>query len=646
MDSRPRIVTHYAILIGIDDYPDRPLRSCVRDVQDVKTHLESTLQDAVKIQMIISSRTVGKLSDPANGSALWPTYDNVISAFEMTTSLARTGDFVYIHYSGHGTRKPPSGGFSNKSTGDLALALLGGGEERRVSYLWGSGLARLLKAMADKGLVVTLVLDCCFSASVYRYDDDAGFRFLPYDAEIESKHLPNLEESRVSDNSAYRNASTLRDASTLPNWLINPDRYAILAACGPHEVATEPKFDGLRHGALSYFLLETIKSVGLTKRHRDIYDHVCAKFRGSSLRRQNPVLYGNQNQGFFGRTSMDITAAAVSVVVTKNGGLELQAGHAHGVCEGDQFILHPLNPAKDDLQSQDHSVASKVTCVRALTSDLELTDLPSIRVRTGWMAEPVTRLSLQGSPIRLPPDLPHRNEWVTALKARSLDVDTDKAPFAFEVVFNSDGEYEILHESGNKIINLPSMPQDQTAIGQVGDILQHLARFRLARDLGNEESVDSFRESYDVYIQIGGKKYGPRVQLEVKHGTIAELTVENRGEKALYAFVYDLGPSWQVENVYQGTYSVIPPSNDGERFIGTRRIKLQMRVPDKMKEQGHRLCEDILKVLITSRPTSFDVLELPRLGGPARKSKPHRTGEVGEGPERWAAMNFSIRTTL
>jgi len=87
---------------------------------------------------------------------------------------------------------------------------------------------------------------------------------------------------------------------------------------------------------MSYFLLETIKSVGLTKGHRDIYDHVRVKFRGAGLNRQHPVLYGNQNQGFFEQTNNNITTAAVPVAVTKNGTLELQAGDAQGVYQSGQ----------------------------------------------------------------------------------------------------------------------------------------------------------------------------------------------------------------------------------------------------------------------------------------------------------------------
>lgn len=56
MESRSaNIVTYYAILIGIDGYPDKLLEGCVRDAQDAKAYLESTLHDSVDVQMIVTS---------------------------------------------------------------------------------------------------------------------------------------------------------------------------------------------------------------------------------------------------------------------------------------------------------------------------------------------------------------------------------------------------------------------------------------------------------------------------------------------------------------------------------------------------------------------------------------------------------------
>ncbi|KAF7506159.1 hypothetical protein GJ744_012223 [Endocarpon pusillum] len=564
MNAQTTTVTHYSILVGIDDYPDKPLKSCVHDVQNIKEYLESILQKSINVQILTASQTDWKPSGPARGSILWPTYDNIISVFTKVISLAKAGDYVYIHYSGHGTQKPPSGEFSNQSTGDLALVLLSGGEENHVRYLWGFELASLLKNPKKRS-----------------WDEV--------------------------------NSPEYRDTSMRPNWLTRPDRYAILAACGSNEEAFGLNSDGQSHGALSYFLLRAIKCVGLKKRHGDIYDHLRARFQSSGLP-QNPVLYGNRNQGFFGQVNSDITAIDVSITVRQNGTLELQAGHAHGISTGDKFLLYHLGYAEGDPRSQGHSVVTKVTDARALTSDLERLDTPSVRVRTGWMARALTRYSLQRFPIRLASGLPHRDEWSAALKERSLDihVDADKHGFAFDVVLNNDTDYDILDESCNKIINLPKKPQDQTSVSQISSILEHLARFRLARDLGNKASADSFRESFEVCVRSNGKSFSPNCLVEMHHNSIADLVVENRGEKVLYVFVYNLGPCWQVVNVYQATYAVVTLESNQKGHKRTISKKLQMKVPEQMKEKDYRSCEDIVKVFVTSQPTSFDLLELPR----------------------------------
>jgi Caspase domain len=640
MDGQHTVVTHYAILIGIDAYHNRPLKGCVRDVQNIKRYLEG-VPYPVHIQMFTATESADlESSSPTGDSILWPTYHNVTSTLEKVASLAKAGDFVYIHYSGHGTRATPCSEFSNKSTGDLALVLLNGTKENPVSYLWGPRLALSLKAMVAKGLVVTLVLDCCFSATVYRRDDP-DVRFVPYDHEIDSKFPLNAEKSLKSE----AGGSTSREASMLPNWLINPDGYAILTACGPHEEAIELKFDGQRHGALSYLLLRILECGGPVEKHKDIYDRLRAEFRKYKLR-QNPVFYGNKDQVFFGGTNFEITAATVPII-EKDGSLELLAGQAHGVSDGDQFALYPLSSAEPT--SQRESVVAKVAHARALTSNLERLDRTSIRVRTGWMARVLTRFSLRRFPIRLASDLPHRDELLTALKERSLDVHIDMGqhPFTFHVVLNSNKEYEALDESGQKINNLPTMTQGQTDINSICDIIEHLAKFRLVKDLANKILEDPFQDSFDVRIINHDERFHPGCLMEVEHGDKLELVVENRGDKELYLYIYDMGPCWQIENILRGSYEVIPLQKNGKGFTGLSKKKLQMMVPPEMREKGQRQCEDIIKVFVTSKPASFDLLELQKLGESAKWKPTSRTGrEYRDSSEEWAALNFPIRTSL
>jgi hypothetical protein len=55
MEDQNSTATHYAILIGIDDYPEKKLMGGVRDVEAARSHLQQTLQDTVEIQMITTS---------------------------------------------------------------------------------------------------------------------------------------------------------------------------------------------------------------------------------------------------------------------------------------------------------------------------------------------------------------------------------------------------------------------------------------------------------------------------------------------------------------------------------------------------------------------------------------------------------------
>jgi hypothetical protein len=648
MNDQDIAITYWGVLIGINAYPDRPLKGCMQDVQNIKKYLEGKLES---VHMDMFTATKGaclEISSLIGDPTTWPTYYNVTTAFEKITTQAKAGDVVYIHYSGHGTRSAGGSEFSNTSTGDLAVVLLNSGKENDVRYLWGPRLAVSLKAMVDKGLKVTLVLDCCFSGSVYR-SDDPGIRFLPYDPDIDLKFRSEVVNS--ADNGTGGPIS--RDASMLPNWLINPNGYAILAACGPQEVARERKFDGQICGVLSYFLLTTLRECGgPTMNHKDIYRHLTAKFRTLGPQ-QNPVLYGNASQSFFAHKILEINATAIPIIEKQDSSLELQAGQAHGICDGDKVSLHLLNSSETNSDSGGCLVLAKVTQTRAFTSGLQLLDTVPIHGQTGWIAKPLTKLSLRRFPIQLGSSLPNRDEWLIALGGGTLGVhtDIDKYPFSFHVVLNSNKEYEILDESGQKVLNLPSMQQGHTDINHIRDILEHLANFKLVRELAGKVG-DPFRESFSVQIiSRNGDIFSPGQLVEAKQDERAkftfELHFENKGNYDLYFYIYDMGPLWQVENILRGSYMVIPSRNIAKRFTGVLKQKMKMLVPPEIIEKGYLQCEDIIKVFVTSQPTSFDLLELPKLGKSIKRKETSRKGRDGScSSEDWAALNFIIRTSL
>lgn len=664
----------YAILIGINAYRDRPLRGCVNDVLDMKTILDKQLQaiDVTIFTATINSSDVDQFGIVEDEKS-WPTFLNVTRAIRQLKEKARAGDSVYIHYSGHGTcnapDEDPNVDETNRYTGDLALALLDENDVGQVKLWPGSRLAGSINAMVSNGVTVTVVLDCCFSAAVYRHKDEPEVRYFPHNAKAGWK--TGIED----DDEIKAIESEMRLVSMEPSWLVHPKGYSILAACGPHENAAEIKDRGEVYGKLSFFLCDLVKWYGLQRKQTRIYNHVRAKFWEHTGRYQQvPVLYGNKGQNFFGRppqravlghTKSETTETEVTVIpVVKSGhaGLQMLAGKAHGIDDEDEVVLYPSHVS-------DHSVSPiivKVGKADAVTSILDLRNVESADIDSvSWVAEPKTRKSLYKFPVYLDPTLEHMDEWRASLSQVSIkEYDPNGGdPFHFHVRLRHDidqdaGRYEILDASGQQFANMPPL-DGHTEIKHVVAILKHLVKYQMVRELKNCDVLEQavFQKDFDVFLTTrSGEKYQPGKLLHLREPThksyTFEIHVKNNSTRDLYVYFYALGPLWEVGHIHHATLEVVPPPSvikekHGMVFDPTFSRKLRTVAPEALRDAGIRECDDIVKVFVTSRPTSFDLLELPVVGLLRNdKSTTRSSQDAKKEPEQWAAFNFPIRTVF
>ncbi|KAF4423138.1 caspase [Fusarium acutatum] len=641
---------HHAILIGIDAYPEKyksSLKGCVRDTQQIRSLLEQQ-PFQINIQTLTATQSSdSSITKPVEDPASLPTDDNVIKAFRDLTCAAQSGDYIYIHYSGHGTRIAPTAkAFSNQHTGDLALALLGGENGDEVRPLGGYRLAVSLNAMVVKGLVVTLVLDCCFAASIYRLDRP-DIRFLRIDPDLASAYFA---DKNLSEEDEETPDSDYRDVSMLPSWLINPNGYALLAACGPHEEAGEIIRDGESHGALSHFLNLSLRDGGLNRKHKNIFYRLSSKFRAHSVQ-QNPALYGNKDQGFFGENNF--TNSRSMVLVVRDGQqFLLQAGQAHGICDGDEFILYPSSVLENNEAFHTNLIKTTVERAGPLTSLLRLNDSAAAAAENDWVAEPQTRRALGQFPVSFSDRISPQNTWLEALTTYGMVHAGKQGLASWFHVQAIDNEYKILTRDGEEVMNLPSLPRSTTTADDVAAAVEHLARYELVRSLSNPSVEEEFRTSFTINIVRGADRFGPdtvvNVEQDAGKASMFELELHNRGTKVLYLYILDLGPLWQIEDIYCGSYAVVPPYNQNERFMtGKFTKKFRTMVPDELKKRGVEECSDTLKVLVTSQPTSFDLLELPKIGHVLKKRSPtDRDRSGGSSIEQWITFNFPLRTSL
>ncbi|KAH0522767.1 hypothetical protein TsFJ059_006563 [Trichoderma semiorbis] len=471
--------------------------------------------------------------------------------------------------------------------------------------------------MVEKGLLVTVVLDCCFSGSVLRTGNvqGAGIRSVDYDHAIAAATPPEHQDYFGSRGVDYplRDSTTPRD-----KWIVNPDGYTVLSACGPHETAHELKVsNGEQRGALSYFLMEALSALrkrGVDITHESLYEYMRIRFH-ASWPRQTPMRYGNRSFSFFDGPA-NTSGTPFVQVYEKDNGLHLDAGEAHGVHEGDTYVLSP----------------------------------------PGWRGDAGSQCGFRQASMT---ELTRRGLLKTGAICISCISDDDGEACMFNVVLDDQGRYDIRDGLEGTIANLPAIPANaQGAEQQLMDTLQHLSKFKYAEGIENRIPDTSFEMLFSLVSSVDGGEPSNSSVFDVEHGRTWQLEIENKGETALYFALFNFTPSWKIENLlsesgHNGFWVLEPKSKEV--------LPLAMEVPEFVQGDGTEGCEDIIKVFITNRATSFPSMILPELPlyGLHNRGQPHEAGDellalitglIGSvrgndaGHEKWATRNFIIRT--
>jgi hypothetical protein len=321
-----------ALLIGIDCYqPDpskqetkrlnirknkivyRDLKGAVNDIVAVNRFLTNTMGvEQNNITMLLAPAPGGDypLGLPEGGYTE-PTYENIIRALvdlakkvEKTEKAdqAEAGSLVYIHYSGHGGVATTL--FSHlKGEGAEDEAIVPSDITCGGKYLRDVEIGALLQDIIDKtGVILTVVLDSCYSGGALRddYDDDDD------DGEDTAEDIRGVKSLYQSDPTLdlpmdkHSLESTKRHGNL--DWMRAPKGFVVLAACQDYQKAKEMTIyrDGpvRSHGVLTHWLLDTIRTSPLHLSSDAVYNRVCTKI-GNSVKDQTPHIIGERDRFFF-----------------------------------------------------------------------------------------------------------------------------------------------------------------------------------------------------------------------------------------------------------------------------------------------------------------------------------------------------------
>lgn len=632
----------YALLIGIDcylpnelpgggNYPS--LGGCVRDI----LHVEAFLRDKLgmresNIIKLTSTNTDGPY--PLEHEENWPSYENIVEAFKKVSLTASQGDQVYIHYSGHGGRaKTIYSKIKGENGVDEALVPNDIGKQE-ARYLRDVELAYLLKTMVDKKLFVTVVLDSCHSGGATRGAGGAAIRGIGVtDTSIRSSQSLLTSEEELEQ--AWRSSSSgaIRNLKPGSGWFLEPEGYVLLSACRASESAYECSLDGKeKNGALTYWLLDSLKEIGSGLTYKQVHDRILAKIH-SQFELQTPQLQGEGDRLVFGSEKVTPQYAVNVLQVDEiNKRILLNTGQSQGIRKGAQFVIYP--PDTDFNELNKRLALLEISTLGATESwGKIISQFSTNPIEQGAQAvllDPGTsRLQRKVCTVRKEASSENTPENVALKEVENLvknsggflTISQAGEAADFQVSVNDAGEYEIWDSAGNLLSNLrPNLGiQEPDASAKLAKRLVHLSRYRNVQELDNHDTLSPLARR--LVVELIGKQedFDPLDMPDpqpfndlgntpkLKKGEWTFLKIANKTQKVLNITVLDLQPDRGISQIYPSGSGFFEPLDPGQEIL----LPLQANLPEDYTEGT-----DIIKIFGTVGTTNFRWLELPALDQP------------------------------
>lgn len=630
----------FALLIGVDCYlPNRlpdgssypNLSGCVRDI----AHVEKFLTERLGLpagQIVKLTATNNGNETPPEPKAQWPTYENMVAAFKDVTGRAQPGDQIYIHYSGHGGRTKTN---FKELKGHRALdeSLVPTDIGRKgARYLRDVEIAHLLKQMTDKNLVVTVVFDSCHSGGATRGFGGGAVRGI---SSIDTTARPTDSLVAAPEELArtWRSVTPeqARNARLGSGWMPEMKGILLLAACRANELANEFAFDGReRNGALTYWLLDSLKQTGPGLTFKMLHDRILAKVH-AKFSQQTPQLHGDGARVVFdtNRVARPPSVRVLQVDLT-NRRIKVDAGEAQGIRAGARFAVYPAH-------------AIDFTEISSRLALAEIKDKADVKATESWasvteatggatLEEGAQAVLLDAGEIRFrsrvrlirQDNLPPGVNQEAALEQLKGQIEQsgwvrpaeDEEAVDYQIAVNADGEYEVWDPIGKLISNLrPALKvADRSAPAQLMSRLVHLTKYRNIKLIDNASSTSTLARQLTVDL-TGADLDAPGGAPVLDVGESATLHIKNNSPEVLNITIFDLQPDWGIRQVY--------PS-DADSQILDPNDSLDLPVTDVSLPEGYTEGVDTIKVFATLEGTSFRWLEMPALDQPQAERRQTR----------------------
>ncbi len=508
-----------------------------------------------------------------------------------------------------------------------------------TQYLRDIELHTLIQNLVDKGVVLTVVFDCCHSGGATRAltqgTNGARARGIGR-TDMTVRPLQPIVAPVAELATAWNaTAGATRSLKPASGWLLEPSGYTFLAACRANESAYEFPFSGAEsNGALTYWMLDTLRSAGPNLSYKQLHDRVLAKVH-SQFALQTPMLQGEGDVRVFGVERIPAQyAVPVLQVNAARDVVQLNAGEVQGIKAGARFAIYPLGSA--DLSDPAASIAevevTDVGDVDCFAKVVKATRTAGLDAGAQAVLQSVTDIRLQRGVLVDIADAALKQAVETAIQTNGkgfVALAGSDAPVDFQVAVNAAGEFEIQDAGDQPIPNLrPPVKADAAGVGKVVQRLVHLSKYANVREL----DVPDKSAPQNIEIAISGAQSvtdgsaptyrdGDRVKLTITNTQQPNPADPNDPGRVLNITVMALGSDWGISQFYPdlaGTFETLDPGGKVEKEI------------DLYLPEGYRENTDIIKVFATRATTQFRWLEMPALDQPDPLFEAKRKGMIAD----------------
>ncbi|HEX8110328.1 MAG TPA: caspase family protein, partial [Kofleriaceae bacterium] len=363
---------YHILLVGIDDYRDRPLGGCVNDIDAVQRLLLDRMGVPSDRIRRLASRHPGSARDPGAPVAERPaTLDNLRHELaELGTARVARGDRVFLYFAGHGARIAVRVG-SGRTYHREALVLADHDPARADSgLLYDFELNQALRAIAQQTHSVTLVLDCCHAAGVTRGPGELRSPEVLAESEPIARYLDLERMAAVPD------PGPPPGDLDVPRALIAAAEHChVVAACLGHEYATEEcGSDGVRHGLLTSAWLAALDQVPGERlpavRWSEIWHDVHAAVSQCNPA-QHPRMVGNAARAVFaGPPVQHDPGIPVSPATSSASSFRIAAGTLANITKGAVLAVYGDQPLQFPPVGSDDDRRARIGRVRVTSAEL------------------------------------------------------------------------------------------------------------------------------------------------------------------------------------------------------------------------------------------------------------------------------------